>query len=411
VKIAIMMRAMDQDSGFRAYVEGLVRQLLSTEDEHSYVLLYRRPKWFGRFANYKKAKEILVRAPHKVLWDQIAVPYVAWREGADVIFNPKFSVPFLSSCPVAMGLQEPDWWVSPESYQPADRRTVKLLLPLYCRKADQLFPMSQFNLEESRKYLGLPLRNSVVTYTCPGTHMRPITDATELREFRNKWNLPDRFILAVTRVDHPGLDDFQKLPGFYPGKNPETILRAFLLIRDEIPHHLVFAGRRVREYMLALGFTEPDFERVHFITFVPYEELPKLYNTAELSVVSAYYDGCSTVMLESMACGCPVVSSETGACPEIGGGASLHANPHDPADFAAKIRRLATDRELQRQLGQKSIERAASFNWQQQAEATLRGLVEAVGRRARRWHGRHALKAMGRTVAVAFLTHGAAWFS
>jgi glycosyltransferase involved in cell wall biosynthesis len=388
VKIAIMMRAMDQDSGFRAYVEGLVQQLLSMEDEHTYLLLYRSPKWLGRFAKYSKAKEILVRAPHKLAWDQVAVPYTAWRERADIIFNPKFSVPFVSPCAVAMGLQEPDWWVSPESYEPLDRRIVKFLLPFYCRKADQLFPMSQFNLEESRKYLRLPLSNAVVTYTCPGVHMRPITDATALQEFRNTWALPERFILAVTRVDHPGLDGFQK-KGFYPGKNPETILRAFIRLRDRIPHHLVFAGRRVREYMVALGFTEADFERVLFITFVPYEELPKLYNTAELSVVSAYYDGCSTVMLESMACGCPVVSSETGACPEIGGGASLHANPYDPADFAAKIRRLATDPELQRELGRRSIERAASFSWEQQAQATLTGLLEAAAR-----HG-HAARRRG----------------
>jgi hypothetical protein len=67
MKIAIMMRPIDQDSGFHVYVEGLVESLLRFEDEHTYLLLYRTPKWLGRFASFPKAKEILVRAPHKFL--------------------------------------------------------------------------------------------------------------------------------------------------------------------------------------------------------------------------------------------------------------------------------------------------------------------------------------------------------
>ena len=96
----------------------------------------------------------------------------------------------------------------------------------------------------------------------------------------------------------------------------------------------------------SLGFVDEDFRKVHFIPFVPYEELPKLYNLAEMSVMPAYYDGCSTTMMESMACGCPVVASKTAAGPEIGGDGALYADPHDPADFADKIRSLANDEDL-----------------------------------------------------------------
>lgn len=378
MRIAIMLRAMDQDSGFRAYIDGLVEHMLTIDAENSYLLLYRTPKWHGRFSAHKHAKEVLLWAPHKLAWDQIAVPYRAWREGADIIFNPKFSVPLVSSCPVAMGLQEPEWWASPQFYERFDQLYMRTMLPIYCRKASYFFPMSQFDLDESRKYLRLPLTNSTVTYTCPGRHMKPINDVVELGRFREQYALPERFILSVTRVDHPGLDHFDQRMTFFPGKNPETILRAFLLCRDAIPHHLVFAGRRVRDYLVHLGFNNDDFARVHFITFVPYQELPRLYNAAEMSVVSAYYDGCSTTMLESMACGCPVISSTTGACPELGEGASLYADPHDPADFAAKIRLIATDDRARRDLAVKSLERVAYFDWTRMARMTLDGLVRAA---------------------------------
>ena len=208
--------------------------------------------------------------------------------------------------------------------------------------------------------------------------MKPMDETSGLRKFREEYQLPERFILGVTRVDHPGLDHYQEIKDFFPGKNPETILRAFILCRDDIPHHLVFAGRRVRDYMLHLGFREEDFARVHFITFVPYEELPKLYNTADMSIVPPYYDGCSTTMMEAMACGCPVITSKTGACPEIGAGASLYADPHDPGEFAEKIRLIGNDVNLRNELKIKCLERAAFFDWRRTAKATIDGLARAV---------------------------------
>jgi len=373
-----MMRAMDQDSGFRAYVEGLVENMLGVDSINTYLLLYRKKKYFGRFSSFNNVEEILLSAPHKLAWDQVAVPYKAWKEGADIIFNPKFSVPLVSHCPVAMGLQEPVWWKEPEYYKRSDVLFTKTMLPFYCRKSSHLFSMSDFNLMESRKYLGLPLKNATVTYTCPGKHMKPMDDPPRLTKFRETHHLPDRFILCVTRVDHPGLDNFEGIRKFYPGKNPETVLKAFLLCRDDVPHHLVIAGRRVREYMEHLGFAGEDFRKVHFIPFVPYEELPILYNSAEMSVMPAHYDGCSTTMMESMACGCPVVASKTAAGPEIGGEGALYADPLDPAEFAERIRAVGNDVDLRNRLKSKCLERAAYFSWGKTAKLTLDGLVRAA---------------------------------
>jgi glycosyltransferase involved in cell wall biosynthesis len=131
--------------------------------------------------------------------------------------------------------------------------------------------------------------------------------------------------------------------------------------------------------MAQLGFVEEDFRKVHFIPFVPYEELPKLYNLAEMSVMPAYYDGCSTTMMESMACGCPVVASKSAAGPEIGGEGALYADPQDPADFADKIRSVANNSLLRADMKRRTLVRAEYFNWRRTAQATLDGLVRATG--------------------------------
>ena len=106
MKIAIMMRAIDQPTGLRSYMEGVVSTLLRIDQEDEYLLLYRKPDFLGRFSGHKNVKEMLIGPSHVLLWDQVAVPLAARREGADIIWNPKFSVPLLSHCPVTMVLQE-----------------------------------------------------------------------------------------------------------------------------------------------------------------------------------------------------------------------------------------------------------------------------------------------------------------
>jgi len=375
MKIAIMMRAMDQDSGFRAYIEGLVENMLKIDGENLYLLFYRTKKYFGRFSSYPNAKEIYVRAPHKFAWDQVSVPFRAWKEKADIIFNPKFSVPLVSSCPVAMGLQEPAWWTEPEYYPRVNVLYNKTFLPLYCRKAAQIFPMSNFILEENRKYIGLPFADAIVTHTVHGPLFRPIDDADFLKKIRSRYGLPERFIFNPTRVDHPGIDNSN---AFFGGKNPHMTLKAFLMCKDEIPHDLVFAGRRVREYFLHLGFREKDFERVRFIGFVTLEDLAGIYNLAELVVIPSFYEGCPATVMQSLACGSPLIAANSGGSPEVCGDAAILVDPHDTEDVAKKMKTVLFDRILQKKMKEGGVRRAAFFDWEKTAKLTLDGLVRAA---------------------------------
>lgn len=378
MKVAVMMRAMDQDSGFRVIVEGFVEGMLKLDRENTYLLLYRTKKWLGRFSSFDNANELLVWAPHKFIWDQIAVPYIAWKEDTGIIFNPKFSIPLISHCPVVMGLQEPVWWAWPEHYEWFNVKYMRFLLPLYCRKASHLFPNSQFILEENCKYLNLKSDKMTVTYSAPHEYFRVINDSVALEEFRVKYSLPKRFILSVTRVDHPGLEHSTS---WHPGKNVETTIRAFIQFRKSISHKLVIAGRNVREYLLHTGWNGTEFEDIHFTGFLPHEELPKLYNLADLFVIPSFYEGCPSTLLEAMACGCPVIASETGACPDLSGGSAILADPYNPSDFAEKILLVLNNEDLRKKLKEKSLQRAAFFKWEKTAKSTLEQLTRIVNGR------------------------------
>jgi glycosyltransferase involved in cell wall biosynthesis len=129
-----------------------------------------------------------------------------------------------------------------------------------------------------------------------------------------------------------------------------------------------------------MGFREADFERVHFLDFVPFEQLAHLYTLATLLVVPPYYEGFGFALMGAMASGCPAVVSTNGACPEVVGDTALLADPDSPADFAAKIERLLSDEPLRRELRRKALARAATWTWEKTARLTLEGLTRAVRR-------------------------------
>lgn len=371
MKIAVMMRAMDHPGSLGLFTEGLVRSLLRLNTDHSYVLVYKERKHFGRFSQFKNVKEVLIRSSYKVIWDQILVPLTAWRERADMILNPKFSVPLVTHCPVAMGLQEPAWWAIPEYHTKMNVLYMRAMLPLYCRKASHVFPWSKFVLEENRKYLRLPLDNATLTPFAPASGFTQLRDARSLSEFRRRKGLPEKFILTVTRVLNMG----NKSGAFTGTKNLETTVRAFCRIREQIPHQLVVVGRRAKEYLEHVGWK--DFDGIQFAVF-SYEEMPEVYQSSDLCVLPSFYEGCPTTLIEAMASGCITVASNINAFAEVSAGAALLADPHDPTDFAGKMLQGITDARLRNELRKKSLRRAEVFNWERTARLTIQALENVV---------------------------------
>lgn len=377
MKIAVMMRAMDHPGGLAVFTEALVENLLQLDQDNTYLLLQKEARHLGRFSAFQNVKEILIRSHLKLVWDQIWVPLTAWRESADVILNPKFSVPLVTHCPVAMGLQEPAWWAIPEYHAWLDVLYMRVMLPLYCRKASRLFPWSEFNLDENRKYLRLPLANATIIPFAPDAGFMQLYDEPILAEFRRENGLPEKFILTVTRVLNMGNNS-----GAFTGtKNVETTIRAFCQVRERVPYKLVIVGRRVKEYLEHVGWK--DFGGVQFAVF-PHEAMPKVYQSSALCVLPALYEGCPTTLIEAMASGCVIVASKTSAFPEVSAGAALLADPHDPSDFATKMLQGLTDEHLRHDCREKSLKRARFFNWEKAARLTLQGLQETVRERSHR---------------------------
>jgi len=376
MKIAIMMRAMDQDSGFRALVDGMARAMVLAAPATQFVLIYRTEKWLGRFSEYPNVKEVLVRVRSALLWDQCAVPWVAGKEKADVIFNVKFFAPLLSPCPVTMGLQEPSWFTRREEYDRWDALYQRIMIPISIRRCAHVFPNSRFILEENRRVLNMPIEHSTVTYSAADERFAPMRDSPAVAEFRNRYSLSRPFILVVSRVLHFGMEK----SGFFAGKSPEIAYRAFTKIRDRIPHELVFAGKEIEAYLRHTEGAGADFRGVRFLDLVPFQDMHLLYGAADLFVNPCVYEGCPNTVLQAMACGCPAIVADQGGSADVGEGAALMALSMDADDLAKKMQLVALDGTLRNELSAKSLVRSAQFTWHRSALQTLDALQRVVGR-------------------------------
>jgi glycosyltransferase involved in cell wall biosynthesis len=380
VKIAIMMRAMDKDSGFRALVDGMARAMIEAAPSVAFVLIYQTDKWLGRFKAFPNVKEILAPVRSALLWDQLAVPWVAWREKVDITFNTKFFVPLISPCPVTMGLQEPSWFTRREEYDRWDALYQRIMIPISIRKSAHVFPNSKFILEENRRVLGMPITHATVTYSAADERFSPLHDPAAIADFRARYSLSRPFILVVSRVLHFGLEK----AGFFPGKSPEIAYRAFTKIRDRIPQELVFAGKQIEGYLRQTEGPEADFRGVRFLDFVPFQDMHLLFNAADVFVNPCVYEGCPNTVLQAMACARPLIVADQGGSADVGEGAALLARSMDTEDFAEKMLAVAQSESLRDELSAKSLARSADFSWHRSAVQTIEALQAVVEGRKRK---------------------------
>jgi glycosyltransferase involved in cell wall biosynthesis len=366
--IAVMGRLLDQDDGLGVYGFNLLRELLRLDPHTRYVILLDSPRSAHLFGDAGNAEAWVMPARYKLYWDQVVVPLAARRCAADLIFNPKFSIPLLSGRPCVFVQQGSDWYVNPRNYPWWDNLYIRLMLPLYSLKATRTLSISRSTIEDLEKYSCIKARDSVVSYAGVGANFTTRRDPQALAQFRAEYRLPERFILTVARVLHGG---HKHLPP-YPGGNNERLLRAYRRYRlngGELP--LVVAGSRVEEYLRARGFTRADLADVVFLGFVPNHRIHLAYQLAECFVLATLCESFGIPIVEAFACGCPAIVPSTCAGPEIAGGAARLINPLDESDIAGALMQVTCSPALRRELRERGLHRAQCLTWRETARRTL----------------------------------------
>jgi glycosyltransferase involved in cell wall biosynthesis len=370
MKIGIMLRSLGDVGGPGEYSRSLLNALLRLDAVNEYYLFVPNAALAERYREFPNAHPIVLTTRSKLLFDQVAIPRAVRKYNCDVVINLKHSVPLLTAAPTIFVMHGADWIAFPQNYYLFDRLYHAVSLPLFCRKASRIISVSRDATRIAVERLKLPPSQVATVYHGFRTDFRRVDDAERRAQARARYRLPDRFILYVGRI--------------YPMKNVRGLVEAFAKLRDRIPHSLVISG--IKHYK-----TEPDFaaidqyslhDRVIPTGFVEEEDLPVLYSMAEAFVLPSLYEGFGIPLLEAMACGCPIVTSTQGSCPEVADGAAVLVNPNDTTDIAEGIYRVLSDRELAAQLVRKGYQRVAQFSWEKCARETLEVIGSVVRPRA-----------------------------
>ncbi len=250
--------------------------------------------------------------------------------------------------------------IYPEHHKRSNHTFLKLMMPRFLRAAEHIIAVSEHTRRDAERLYGIDPAKMTVIYEAADPHYRPVRDPARLAAVRERYRLPERFILHVSTIE--------------PRKNLGVLLDAFGALKREFPDlKLVLVGKKGWLY-------EPFFEKltasglaseVIFPGFVAEEELPAVYSLATVFAFPSVYEGFGLPPLEALACGAPVVASDASSLPEVVGEAGLLVPPTDIAALTGALRRVLSDAALRRTLQGRGPEQAARFSWEQAARETV----------------------------------------
>jgi glycosyltransferase involved in cell wall biosynthesis len=350
-----------QAVGAANYIINLIQTLLRIDATNEYVI-------FSKLAHaslFDSTRAEIVQAvlPSPVLriaWEQTALPFLARQRRLDLLHSPHYTMPLAKTCRVIVTIHDLTFFLDPQMHLPYKRIFFRTMIPLSARRADALITISESTRQDLLRFLPLDARRVTAIPLGVAARFSPLDDAAATDKIRNKYRLPARFILAVGVLE--------------PRKNLPTLVRAFrALVEQGLPHSLVLVGHKGWMFdELFRTIANLDLaQRVIFTGYVPEEELPLVYNAADLFVYPSLYEGFGLPILEAMACGVPVITSNLSSMPEVAGDAGILVDPNDVNALADAMTRVLTDRVLRATLAAKGLARARSFSWERMAQETL----------------------------------------
>lgn len=256
------------------------------------------------------------------------------------------------------GLLHPEWFPTSRVWY------YRLFMGSSIYKADHLITDSQAVADDIIDRFGIdPSKISVVPLGV-NPNFRPASEAQK-EHVRNYYKLPPNFFLFVGTLE--------------PRKNLRRLVQAWSLIPNDRPD-LVIAGREgwktsVDELRLLASY---QAQRLHFIGHVADDVLPALISAATAFVWPSLMEGFGLPPLEAMACGTPVITSNTSCLPETVGEAAILVNPLDTEALASAMRQITEDSSLHVSLSKTGINHAAGFTWQRTAALTFQCYCKVV---------------------------------
>lgn len=340
----------------------MAKRLTDDEEFHLLVSPRSRPlhEGYGPNVSYITFPWSNERPPLRTLSELLYTPLRLPRAGIDV-FNTLMAPVVKPASSLVIHFKTLHAFTAPASVRPTARLYRRLNYPRTARLADAIIINSESLRQELQEHLPVdPAKLHLIPEAVDHDLFRPGDHAEAWKLVTTKYGVTKPFVLFVSSL--------------WPYKNCGGLLRAFAAAKSELGERqlvVVGPGRDV-DYVAELRALAAELgiaEDVVWVGGVPLEETVHFYRSADVFVYPSFNETFGLPLLEAMACGCPVVTSNTSAMPETAGGAALLADPTDPESIAgAIVEACGAAGERLRTLGPA---RAAEFSWATTAERTL----------------------------------------
>ncbi len=345
-------------AGIHRYIRALLEYLPQVSD-YRYTAYLGDPRakgvtWPGMDARLAPFSTMSPGA--RAVWEQVFQPIHLVRDAVDLIHGPAYALPLLCPTQSVVTIHDLSFLLYPAAFNCGNRLYLKLMTHLAVQRADAVIAVSEHTRQDVIRLLKAPAGDVYVVPNGIDPHFRPLP-ADEVCAFRAQRRLPERFMLCISTIE--------------PRKNLTTLIRAYAVLGD-IEHKLVIGGGRGWKYENVFALVEELnlADRVWLPGFVQHDELPYWYNAADLFVYPSIYEGFGLPPLEAMACGTPVITSNTSSLPEVVGTAGLMVNPTDIQALADAISRVLSDKALAASMAAQGLARAEGFSWKATATRT-----------------------------------------
>lgn len=367
-----MLRALDEKGGIEVYAGNIVQELLSIDRRNKYVLFYRDKGNMGRFSRFENVTERYVWAPHKLLWDQVAIPLACVKERVDLLFHPKFTVPLLAPCKSVMVVHGADWFMPDQAsfYPRWDVAFTRLVMPWYFRRASKVISVSKLTTENFHRVLDLPPGKLETVYFGPARHFARVRSREALEQVRSRYGLPGRFILTLTKLGDGNRKNFRGVMQGYAQYHGWA----------NSPLKLVVGGRDCHLLMKEYGLPSVGWGAdLVFPGWIEQGDLPAVYSMAEVFLYPSNLEAFPIPVTEAMACGTPIITSRANGLQEIAGDAAVLVDPASPDEIARAVEKVLADDDLRGELSRKGRKRVRRFTWEECGRRTLRILEGLSG--------------------------------
>lgn len=354
----------------------LIRELQRIDKTNNFVIFVKDDVDSSCIEETENFKIVKVPGFSYADWEQIHLPIAAKKEKLDLIHFTSNTASLFLDIPKILTLHDIIYLesisFSGSSYQNIGNLYRRFIVPKIIKDCKKIITVSQYEKKRIKNHLNLDAANIQVVYNGIEPSFKKINDLEFLKSIQERYDLPSEFILFLGNTA--------------PKKNTKGMLSAYnkychehtdalpLVIVDLAIENII----KILEDIDALACKDKIIAQ----SYISHNDMAALYNLANIFVYPSLRESFGLPIIEAMACGTPVITSNTSSMPEVAGDAALLIDPYKSEEIASALSKITYNHEFRRKQIEKGFSQAEIFNWKRTAEQTRDIYISTVGNRS-----------------------------